>query len=78
MTSPSKFVMLFGVSGCITALSIAVLMTVWSANAYRSPSRAASKARVDDVAQYDATIISLRQQAVSALTSLQDASENHR
>ena len=70
--------MLFGVSGCVTALGIAVLMTVLSTNAFRSPSRVGSKARVDDIAQYDATIISLRQQAVSALASLQDASENHR
>jgi hypothetical protein len=72
-----KFVLLIGVAGCATALTVASLMSGLSMIKVRSPQHLDSKASVENLAEVDATMISLRQQAVSALANLQGAAVNH-
>ena len=78
MRSRSKFVMPFSVRGCVTALTIAALMTGLITFTFGSLLRIDAKATVDNSARDDAAMISVRQQTASSLASLQDTSPNHR
>ena len=77
MKSRGKFITQFGVRGCLSALSIAVLISGSSIVALRYLSRTTPTQLVVNLATHDATILALHQQAASALASLQDASRNH-
>jgi hypothetical protein len=78
MRSHSIFVMPFSIRGCVTVLTISALMTGMITYTFGSLLPIDVKPTVDNSARDDAAIISLRQQAASALASLQDTSNNHR
>jgi len=72
-----KFVLLFGVAGCATALTFAALLSGLNVIKIRSPQHIDLKASVKDFPEGDNTMISVRQQAASALATLQGAADNH-
>ena len=62
----TKFVLLFGVAGCAAALTLAAVI----------PQHTGSKVGVENFTETkNATMLSLRQQAASALMTLQGASD---
>lgn len=70
------FVLLFGIAGCVTALTFAALISGLGISKIHSPQHINSKSSVENFVEDDATLISLRQQAASALASLQNAADN--